>query len=126
MFIIFDLIMILVMVFVMVMVVMLFCLHALHHFFFLCRTAEHIQQINPDPVFIRRNLQGIFCPFVRFASNVNEQITGGNLHHIFHCRLIAVKVHTVIQKQRNLRTGGIFTQNVHDPVIFRENRRNDL
>ena len=113
-------------IFLIVVVIMLFFLHAFHDLLFLGRISQRFQQIDHHHIRIDGFLQRIRHPGIGFSSHIDKQITGRDLHNILGCWLITVQVDPVVQKHGHLRSGRIFPQNIHHPVILRKDRGDDL
>ena len=111
-------------VFVFVLMIM-FVFHALDHFFFLDAVTKHIEKVDHDHIFICCLLQDIIDPIIRLTTDVHEHVTCRDLEYIVCCRLIRVKIYTIIQKHRNIRIVLFVSEDRHDPVILREDRRHD-
>ena len=71
-------------------------------------------------------LQGILHPAIRFAANMDEQITVRDLNDIICGGLIAVQIYAVVQKHGNLGMIGLVAEDFAHPVILRENSRDDF
>ena len=108
-----------------VVVVMLALLHTFNHLLLLDILAKRLKEINHLHIFIGRFLQRIFNPAVRLAADIDEEIAVCNFHDIFRSRLIAVKIHAVIQQHRQLRMLRIGAKNLLHPIILRIDRRNN-
>ena len=68
----------------------------------------------------------ILDPFVRFAPDKHENIACGDLYDILRSRLEAVHINAVIQKQRQLDIIDVAARDLLYPVVFGEDRRDDL
>ena len=96
-------------------------LHTLNCFFFLNRIAKDFHQINRLHIFILSRFQCIFNPLVGFSTHIDQEITAGYFHNIFHCRLKTMKVCSIIQEHRKIHIRFPVPQNISCPVIFRKN-----
>lgn len=101
-------------------------LHARHGLLGLDGILEHIEQVDDLPVLVRRACQCIIDPAVRLAADIKEQVAVGNLYNIICGRLIAVQVNAVVEQHSNIGIVCLVTENLTDPVVFRENGGNDL
>ena len=102
----------------MLMIVLIFFLHAFNKLLFLDGISEFFEKVNNYHILIDRFTERIIDPSVGFSSDIDEQITGCDLHYIISIWLKAVKIDPVIKKERNLRTCGIITEYIHHPVVL--------
>ena len=112
--------------FAFLMLVVMVGLHAFHNLFLFRLVSQSLQKVDDLHVRVDGLLQGIVHPAVGLAAHIEEHVAGGNLHNILGCRLIAVQIHAGIQQHGELRVGYFLTENLPDPVIFRENGGDDL
>ena len=101
-------------------------LHAFYDFFLFYLLAQHIQQVDDLHILIGGFLQGILHPAIRFAANIDEQVTVRDLNDIICGGLIAVQIYAVVQKHGNLGMIGLVAEDFAHPVILRENSRDDF
>ena len=73
-------------------------LHTLDMFFFLDLVTEHIHQVNDLLVGVGRFFQGVVHPLVGLAADVEEEVAVGDLGDVVGGGLVAVQIHTVVQK----------------------------
>ena len=102
------------------------CLHTGHCFLCLNSIFQHIKQIDNFHIFVGGFFQGIFDPAIRFTAHIDEQVAIRNFDDIICRRLVAVQVYTVVQQHGKFYILGMLSKDLSYPVIFRENRRDDL
>ena len=102
------------------------CLHTGHCFLCLNSIFQHIKQIDNFHIFVGGFFQGIFHPAIRFAANIEEQVTVRDFNNIICGGLIAVQINAIAQKHGNFGMIGLIAENFAHPVILRENSRDDL
>jgi hypothetical protein len=116
---------VLIMVVIMVLVMLMFMLvivsfHAFDDLFFLDGIAEFIHEIDYDHVLVGCFLENVVDPFVGFSADINEYVACGDLKDVGCCGLVAVKVCSVIEKHGDFGVCRVVAEDVHYPVVFRE------
>ena len=101
-------------------------LHTFYDFFLFYLLTQHIQKVDDLHVLVGRFFQGIFDPAIRFAANIEEQVTVRDFNNIICGGLIAVQINAIVQKHGNFGMIGLIAENFAHPVILRENSRDDL
>ena len=106
------------MILIIMFVIMSF--HAFDDLFFLDGIAEFIHEVDYDHVLVGCFLENIVDPFVGFSADINEYVACGDLKDV-RCRwLVAVKVCSAIEKHGDFGVCRVVTEDVHYPVVFRE------
>ena len=110
-----------------VMVAIVLCfLHTLDHFFGFDAVAKDLQQIDDLHILVGGIFQSIVHPAVGFAAHIDEQVAVGNFNNIISSWLIAVQVNAVVQQHGQLVVFRLIAQHLAHPVVFREDRGDDL
>ena len=104
--------------FMFVFVIMAF--HAFDDLFFLDGIAEFIHEVDYDHVLVGCFLENVVDPFVGFSADINEYVACGDLKDVGCRGLVAVKVCSVIEKHGDFGVCRVVAEDVHYPVVFRE------
>jgi hypothetical protein len=113
--------MLMILIFIVVMFVfVIVTFHAFDELFFLDGIAEFIHEVDYDHVFVGCFLENIVDPFVGFSADINEYVACGDLKDVGCRGLVAVKVCSVIEKHGDFGVCRVVAEDVHYPVVFRE------
>ena len=94
--------------------------HAFDELFFLDGIAEFIHEVDYDHVLVGCFLENVVDPFVGFSADINEYVACGDLKDVGCRGLVAVKVCSVIEKHGDFGVCRVVAEDVHYPVVFRE------
>ena len=107
-------------------VMIMISLHAFDDFLLADHIAQHIQQLDHLHVRVHGLLQDILDPVIRLAADIDEQVAGGDGQDVRGGGLVAVEIDTIVQKEGQIHVLRFLAQDVPDPVVFREDGRDDV